>query len=241
MKSSLDRKIEVRETEAVSKTRDPLLLEGKTLCIVSSTRFRSDLLAFYLEQKGGARCKCIQIESDITNVGNRKGSAPDLVILDCTDLESEDVSALLSRYDTGFFPGRPVCLFGVARDQDIEITALKLGVRGFFYEQDPMEHILTGFNAVLMGKLWISSEVLTRSMVEDDKKSRAQQADSDHVLLTPREIEILRAIGVGASNTQIAQKLFISPHTVKTHVYNAFKKINITNRFQAAIWVAENL
>ena len=104
-----------------------------------------------------------------------------------------------------------------------------------------MEHILAGLNAVLMGQVWVSSDVLTRSMLKEGQKNSAHRKGSDHVLLTPREIEILRAIGIGASNSEIARKLFISPHTVKTHVYNAFKKINITNRFQAAVWAADNL
>ena len=63
----------------------------------------------------------------------------------------------------------------------------------------------------------------------------------DPILLTPREIEILGMIALGASNTEIAEKLFISPNTVKTHIYNLFKKINVTNRLQAAFWAAKNL
>jgi DNA-binding NarL/FixJ family response regulator len=241
MKSSLARKIDTKETEALSNAGDALLLKGKTLCIVSDTRFRSDLLAFFLQQKAGALCKCVPKPGDISSVGNRKGEPPDMLILDCTDLESEDVSALLSRIESTLTAKSLVCLFGVTRDQNIEVTALKLGVRGFFYQQDPTEHILAGLNAVLLGQVWISSNVLTQSMLKATQRNSADQKDSDQVLLTPREIEILRAIGIGASNSEIAKKLFISPHTVKTHVYNAFKKINITNRFQAAIWAAENL
>ena len=241
MKSSLARKIDTKETEALYNSGDALLLKGKTLCIVSGTRFRSDLLAFFIEQKAHALCKCIQKPGDISSVGNRKGEPPDMLILDCTDLESEDVSALLSKIEPTLTAKSPLCLFGVTREQDIEVTGIKLGVKGFFYEQDSMEHILAGLNAVLMGQVWVSSDVLTRSMLKEGQKNSAHRKGSDHVLLTPREIEILRAIGIGASNSEIARKLFISPHTVKTHVYNAFKKINITNRFQAAVWAADNL
>jgi DNA-binding CsgD family transcriptional regulator len=48
-------------------------------------------------------------------------------------------------------------------------------------------------------------------------------------------------IAVGATNDEIADKLFISPHTVKTHLYRIFKKINVPNRVQAALWAAKNL
>ncbi len=59
--------------------------------------------------------------------------------------------------------------------------------------------------------------------------------------LTQREVEILDLIATGFSNQQIADELFISPHTVKTHLHNIFKKINVKRRLQAALWAAQNL
>jgi DNA-binding CsgD family transcriptional regulator len=55
-------------------------------------------------------------------------------------------------------------------------------------------------------------------------------------LLTAREQEIVRHLMTGASNTEIADSLFVSEHTVKSHLYNVFKKLNVKNRLQAVSW-----
>ena len=60
-------------------------------------------------------------------------------------------------------------------------------------------------------------------------------------ILTSRQTEILALVAVGATNEQIADKLCISPQTVKSHLYNIFKKINVPNRVQAALWAAKHL
>jgi DNA-binding NarL/FixJ family response regulator len=65
--------------------------------------------------------------------------------------------------------------------------------------------------------------------------------DHDVSRLTRREREILVLISCGSTNESISSKLYISMHTVKTHIYNIFKKIGVPNRLQAALWAAKHL
>ena len=51
----------------------------------------------------------------------------------------------------------------------------------------------------------------------------------------------MRCLMTGASNSEIASSLFVSEHTIKSHLYNVFKKINVRNRLQAVRWAKENL
>jgi LuxR family transcriptional regulator of csgAB operon len=69
-------------------------------------------------------------------------------------------------------------------------------------------------------------------------RPKAHSVDAN---LTKREQEIIKLLGSGASNVEIAEKLFVSENTVKTHLHNVFKKIHAKNRLQALIWAREHM
>jgi DNA-binding CsgD family transcriptional regulator len=75
-------------------------------------------------------------------------------------------------------------------------------------------------------------------MKHSNKRGSKKQG---HTILTPREVEILSMVAIGLSNQQVSDKFCISHHTVKRHLYNIFRKINVPNRLQAALWSARNL
>ena len=72
-------------------------------------------------------------------------------------------------------------------------------------------------------------------------KWQGNLSNANEKVLTPREIEILSVLASGVKNEEIASKLYISPHTVKTHLYAIYRKINVSNRLQAVLWASENL
>ena len=77
-------------------------------------------------------------------------------------------------------------------------------------------------------------------MTRNNKQKEHSPEGSDR-FLTAREMEILQMVTAGYSNGRIADQLGISPLTVKTHIYNACKKIKAPGRLQAALWTIKNL
>ena len=118
--------------------------------------------------------------------------------------------------------------------------ALDRGVRGFFYVEDSIAQLPKGVRVILDGELWVSREITTQYILEK-KEILPSATKMGSSILSRREIEILAMVTGGATNEEIAKKLYISPNTVKTHVYNIFKKINVPNRLQAALWAVKNL
>jgi DNA-binding NarL/FixJ family response regulator len=89
----------------------------------------------------------------------------------------------------------------------------------------------------LNGELWYPRSVLEQHLLSN--QTQPMEQDRRLILLTMREREILSLLASGISNQDIAQKLYISPHTVKTHAYNIYKKINVANRQHAALWLLD--
>ena len=121
----------------------------------------------------------------------------------------------------------------------VEKKALSRKIKGFFYKDDQFDIFLKGIRSILDGEIWIPRKVLLQYVF--DSLEEKQSIIEEKTALTPREIEILSLISMGSTNDEIADQMCISPNTVKTHLYNIFKKINVPNRLQAALWAAQNL
>ena len=110
---------------------------------------------------------------------------------------------------------------------------------GLFFRQDTLDRLVFGIRKVLQGEYWIPRHLLC-DLVDYYRKGSGQP-QRQQTLLTAREQEIVRHLMTGASNTEIADSLFVSEHTVKSHLYNVFKKLNVKNRLQAVSWAKEYL
>jgi len=230
---------------AVSKTGpEGTSLNGMSICILSSRRLEYKLLATFLERELDIRCENAERPEHLVNMCKSNGGSPKLVLWDCYGKTQETILTELYAGFRNISSRCPVCLFNVSAEMGIECQAVELGVKGFIYETDSLDRFVKGARIISTGELWISRKILNQCIESNvANESRIRYGESKHPSngLTQREVEILSLIAMGSSNTRIADELCISCHTVKTHLYNIFKKINASNRLQAALWASKNL
>ena len=124
-------------------------------------------------------------------------------------------------------------------DEATILKALKAGAKGYLSKDANVSGLIKAIQAVHHGELWIERKLMARffdeeaipDSREEDRHLRAKEG------LTPREEEILRFLTTGSTNREIAEALFISEKTVKSHLNSIFRKLNVTRRLQAILYV----
>jgi len=214
-------------------------LSDKVIYIVGSRRLQNEAIASCLERETGDPCFVRETLGKVLLDEASRNSRQGLVLLDCQGRDEKSVLSELRPYLRQKKSENHVALFNVCRDSGIEKRFISEGVRGFFYAEDQLEILVKGVQAVLDGEWWLSRGVMIKCILEGTGEDKYAKRGNE--VLTSRQIQILALVAVGASNDEIADRLNISSHTVKTHLYNIFKKIKVTNRLQSALWAAKHL
>ncbi|WP_411700227.1 response regulator [Conyzicola sp.] len=118
---------------------------------------------------------------------------------------------------------------------------LRAGASGFLVKDTRPEELLAAVRAVASGEAAISGRVTRRMLELFGARLPATDPPGDQALalLTPREREILTAIGEGLSNGEMAERFFVAESTVKTHVGRVLQKLDLRDRVQAVIFAYE--
>lgn len=115
--------------------------------------------------------------------------------------------------------------------------ALRAGASGFLLKDAPPDRLLHGIRTVAMGAALLDPDVTRRLVGRYAARIRPAEAGAARdIPLTPREMEVLRLIADGLSNSEIAASLVISPETVKTFVSRILTKLNLRDRVQAVVF-----
>jgi DNA-binding NarL/FixJ family response regulator len=210
-----------------------------TIYVIGPCRVNNELLASFLEAENGAKCLVKGTVEDVVGVDDQETDKPKLVLLDCFAKDPERLFLEVESCYGGLGSADLMAVFNLIRGLRIEEELVTRGVRGIFYANDLPKHFQKGIHGLLEGDIWISREILSGFIPETGEAKRLSANEA--FVLSQREIEILNLVARGAKNTEIGEKLFISRHTVKHHLYNICKKIKVTNRLEAALWAKENL
>lgn len=111
-------------------------------------------------------------------------------------------------------------------------------VNGLFPRSMSQNQMCKGIQALFAGEFWLPRQLLAEYL--NQHRHRPKPVAFEIKTLTKRERQILYFTSQGASNQDIATALELSTHTVKTHIYNVFKKIGVSNRIQAFNWAREH-
>jgi DNA-binding NarL/FixJ family response regulator len=120
--------------------------------------------------------------------------------------------------------------------------ALRAGASGFLLKDAPAEELAAAIRVVAAGESLLAPGV-TRRVIDAFVRRPAPPSAAREPrleLLTPREVEVLGLLARGLSNLDIAEKLFVSEGTTKTHVSNVLSKLGLRDRVQAVIFAYEN-
>jgi len=207
----------------------------KKVYLLGSIVSQNELMADYIRNKLGYDTHFDHI-SHLEKIIQNSNGHNILVMIDCSGKGIEDIWSITENKMDLSDKQAYLVLFNVMweYENDIEREALARGVQGIFFDNNPLTMIEKGIETIFSGELWFSRK--TMSQLLKDANINGNNWEDKSVVLTGREKMILRLITSGLSNPEIADSLGVSPYTVKTHVHNIFKKIEVPSRLQAALW-----
>jgi DNA-binding NarL/FixJ family response regulator len=167
--------------------------------------------------------------------------APDVTLMDIRMPVLDGIAATRRLVDAGV-PTKVLVLTTFDLDEYV-FEALRAGASGFLLKDAPAEELAAAIRVVAAGESLLAPVVTRRVIDAFVRRAPApQRATTDQRLgqLTPRELEVLNLMARGLSNLAIAERLFVSEGTTKTHVSNVLSKLGLRDRVQAVVFAYES-
>lgn len=167
-----------------------------------------------------------------------KQKSPDVLLLDINmpRLNGVEVTKILKKecLDTN------IVILTIYDDREYLFELIKLGIKGYILKDIEPEGLIAAVRSASRKETYIQPSLSGAIINEYNRIAQQPSNDSFRKPLTAREIEVVSLITEGMSNLEIAQKLSISEKTVKNHVSNILRKLNLTDRTQVAIFAIKN-
>ena len=196
--------------------------------------------------------RILSLEKDILVIGEASSFAeaiqisarmrPDILLLDLKMPAGDAIESL--RKITEKSPATKVIILTAYSEEQSVLSTAHAHARAYVLKGISVPTLLTAIRKVNGGEIWVDPELPTG--VDFSRIARSlllevgPPANETVHGLTKRELEILQLVAEGLSNEEIGRKIFISRKTVKTHLANIFDKLQVNNRFKAALWIMPN-
>lgn len=125
-------------------------------------------------------------------------------------------------------------------DDEYIFDGLRAGARGYLLKDASSEELVTAIEKASRGEVFLGGQVASKVVEEFGRLSSSpSERHPGSESLSERELEVLRLVASGASNREIAKKLYITEGTVKNHISSVLRKLGFRDRTQAALYAAE--
>ena len=163
---------------------------------------------------------------------------PDIVLMDIHMPHLDGVQA--TRYIAKHIEDIKVIILTMSREKDYVLEAIKSGASGYFLKESDVNDLIAAIRAVARGETILEPALAQRVLQEFRQNTPSRRRHSELLeLLDEREIQILRGVAHGWTNQEIAERLGLSEKTVKNHLSVIFRKLQLENRTQAAIYALQ--
>jgi two-component system response regulator DegU len=190
----------------------------------------------------------LELEDDITVIAQagdgeeavKKATecSPNVILLDINMPKMNGIEVLRRFKDLGV--DSKVIILTIHDDREYLLEAMKIGANGYVLKDSDADSLIKAIRDVNEGKTYIQPSIATM-LVDEINKKDVQNGDIEKIrALTKREYEVLTLIAEGLNNKEIGDRLYISEKTVKNHVSSIFKKLDVNDRIQAAIFAYKN-
>ena len=162
---------------------------------------------------------------------------PDIVLLDINMPNMNGMECLkVLKKD---YKETKVIMLTIHEDAEYLIETVNMGAEGYVLKDADVSQLIDAINKVVNGEIYIHPS-LSGVLVKEYKRKEVTYNDLSKRRLTRRELEVLKLVAQGINNKEISETLFISEKTVKNHISSIFKKLNVNDRTQAALYAIKH-
>lgn len=206
--------------------------KARLMLVDDHALFRSALAAFIAQQPDME--VVVEAENGIEAEGLAEEHMPDLILMDINMNGGNGLEATHNIKQR--LPYVKICMLTASDDDELLFEAIRAGAQGYLIKHMNPGEFVEEVRRQIHGEPFISEEIAAKIVRTAASRNRQTEAEGGFSDFTARELAVLKLVGQGSTNREIAQVLEIAENTVKNHLRNILQKLHFENRVQAAAY-----